>query len=98
VAPNNPATLTNLGMYLAIHGQVAAAEPLLRRAADAPGAAAQERQNLALVLGMEGKFEEAQQLAQRDLPPDEVQNNLAYLHADADGARPHTWESLRQPQ
>ncbi len=56
LAPNNPATLTNLGMYLAIHGDTAAAEPLLRKAADAPGATAQERQNLALVLGMEGKF------------------------------------------
>ena len=40
----------------------------------------------------------AQRLAQQDLPPDQVQNNLAYLRADAAGARPRTWESLKQPQ
>jgi len=98
LAPDNPATLTNLGMYLAVHGDTAGAEPLLRKAVAAPGASAQERQNLALVLGLEGKFDEAQRLAQQDLPPDQVQNNLAYLRADADGARPRTWESLKQPQ
>jgi Flp pilus assembly protein TadD len=98
LAPDNPATLTNLGMYLAVHGDAAGAEPLLRKAAAAPGASAQERQNLALVLGLEGKFDEAERLAQQDLPPEVVQNNLAYLHADASGARPRTWESLRQSQ
>jgi len=98
LAPNNPATLTNLGMYLAVHGDAASAEPLLRKAAAAPGAAVQERQNLALVLGLEGKFDEAEELARQDLPPDEVQNNLAYMHADADGVRPRTWDSLKQSQ
>jgi len=98
LAPDNPATLTNLGMYMAVHGDPASAEPMLRKAAAAPGASAQERQNLALVLGLEGKFEEAERLARQDLPPDVVQNNLAYLHADAEGARPRTWDSLRQPQ
>jgi Flp pilus assembly protein TadD len=98
LAPDNPATLTNLGMYLAVHGDAAGAEPLLRKAAAAPGASAQERQNLALVLGLQGKFDEAERLAHQDLPPDVVQNNLAYLHADANGAQPRTWDSLRQPQ
>ena len=43
LAPDNAATLTNLGMYYAAHGQAAEAEPLLRRAASAPGATARER-------------------------------------------------------
>jgi len=98
LAPDNPATLTNLGMYLAVHGDPAGAEPLLRKAVAAPGASAQERQNLALVLGLQGKFDEAERLARQDLPPAMVQNNLAYLHADANGAPPRTWDSLRQPQ
>jgi Flp pilus assembly protein TadD len=98
LAPDNPATLTNLGMYLAVHGDAARAEPLLRKAVAAPGASARERQNLALVLGLEGKFDEAERLARQDLPPDEVQNNLAYLRGAADGARPHTWQSLQQSQ
>jgi Flp pilus assembly protein TadD len=95
LAPDNPATLTNLGLYYATHGDPAAAEPLLRRAADAPGATAQERQNLALVLGLQGKLDEAVQLERRDLPPDQVQSNLAYLHAAADPPAPRTWDSVR---
>jgi Flp pilus assembly protein TadD len=95
LAPDNPATLTNLGMYYATHGQAADAEPLLRKAAAAPGAGAQERQNLALVLGLQGRFDEAEQLERQDLPPAAVTNNLAYLHATTDTVRPHTWDSLR---
>jgi Flp pilus assembly protein TadD len=95
LAPDNPATLTNLGMYYATHGDPGSAEPLLRRAAAAPGATAQERQNLALVLGLEGKLDEALLLERRDLPPDVVRSNLAYLRAAADPRQPRTWESLR---
>lgn len=98
LAPGNPATLTNLGMYYATHGDAAQAEPLLRKAAAAPGAGIQERQNLALVLGLEGRFDEAEKLQRQDLPPQEVDNNLAYLHAASDPARPHTWDSLRATQ
>jgi Flp pilus assembly protein TadD len=83
MAPGNPAVMSNLGMYYATHGDTAKAEPLLRKAADSPDATAQERQNLALVLGMEGKFDEAAELQRRDLPPDQVNNNLAYLKGAA---------------
>ena len=98
LAPDNAATLTNLGMYYATHGDPAAAEPLLRKAAAAPGAGAQERQNLALVLGLQGRLAEAEQLERQDLPPSVVDNNLAYFRAAADPARPHTWDSLRANQ
>ena len=98
LAPDNPATLTNLGMYYATHGDPGQAEPLLRRAAAAPGAGPQERQNHAQVLGMQGRMDEAERLARQDLPPSAVDNNLAYLRAAADQARPHTWDSLRANQ
>ncbi len=102
LAPNNPATLSNLGMYFATHGDPAQAEPLLRRAADAPGAGAQERQNLALVLGLEGRLDEAERLQRQDLPPDAVASNLAYLRAANDPATPaastRTWASVRSAQ
>jgi Flp pilus assembly protein TadD len=98
LAPDNAATLTNLGMYYATHGDPAQAEPLLRKAAVTAGAGAQERQNLALVLGLEGRFDEAERLERQDLPPAAVDNNLAYLHAATDPARPHTWDSLRASQ
>jgi Flp pilus assembly protein TadD len=98
LAPDNPATLTNLGMYYATHGDPIRAEPLLRQAVAAPGAGPQERQNLALALGMRGRLDEAERLARQDLPPATVDNNLAYLHAAIDPARPHTWDSLRANQ
>ncbi|HLY77767.1 MAG TPA: tetratricopeptide repeat protein [Caulobacteraceae bacterium] len=102
LAPNNPATLSNLGMYLATHGDPAQAEALLRRAVDAPGAGAQERQNLALVLGMEGHIDEAEHLERQDLPPQTVSNNLAYLRAATDlspaGASTRTWDSVKTAQ
>jgi Flp pilus assembly protein TadD len=102
LAPNNPATLSNLGMYFATHGDRAQAETLLRRAADAPGAGAQERQNLALVLGMEGRIDEAERLERQDLPPQTVSNNLAYLRAAADPtpsvASTRTWDSVKTAQ
>jgi Flp pilus assembly protein TadD len=97
LAPDNPATLTNLGMYYATHGDPARAEPLLRQAAAAPGAAAQERQNLALVLGLEGRLDEAERLERQDLPPEAVDNNLAYLRADLAPPHERTWDSLKSP-
>jgi Flp pilus assembly protein TadD len=102
LAPNNPATLSNLGMYYATHGDGAKAEALLRRAVAAPGAGAQERQNLALVLGLEGKIAEAEPLERQDLPPQIVSNNLAYLRAATDPApaagSAHNWDQLKSAQ
>jgi Flp pilus assembly protein TadD len=100
IAPNNPATLSNLGMYFATHGDQSQAEALLRRATGAPGAGAQERQNLALVLGMEGRIDEAERLERQDLPPQTVSNNLAYLRAATDpaAASTRTWDSVKTAQ
>jgi Flp pilus assembly protein TadD len=81
LSPENPAVLSNLGLWYATHGQRAQAETYLRRAVAEPGAGAQERQNLALVLGMEGKLAEAESLMRDDLPPEIAANNLAYLRS-----------------
>ncbi|HUZ13270.1 MAG TPA: tetratricopeptide repeat protein [Caulobacteraceae bacterium] len=94
LAPDNAATLSNLGLFYATHGEPARAEPLLRQAASAPGATAQERQNLALVLGMEGRFDAAERLERQDLPPDVVASNLAYLRAAAAPAPTRSWASV----
>jgi Flp pilus assembly protein TadD len=81
LSPDNPAVLSNLGLWYATHGDAAQGETYLRRAVAEPGATAQERQNLALVLGMEGKLGEAEQLMREDLPPELADANLAYLRA-----------------
>jgi Flp pilus assembly protein TadD len=91
--------MSNLAMYYAGHGQGPEAERLLRQAAADPAAPMQVRQNLALVLGLQGRLAEAEQLARRDLPPEMVANNLAYLRAaTASGGGARNWDSLRQPQ
>jgi Flp pilus assembly protein TadD len=89
LSPDNPAVLSNLGLWCVVHGKSADGEAYLRRAAAQPGATAQERQNLALVLGMEGKFTEAEHLMRDDLPPDIADANMDYLHAVAKGAAPN---------
>ena len=100
LAPNNPATLSNLGMYYATHGDPGQAEAFLRKAVAAPGAGASERQNLALVLGMEGRIDEAERLERQDLPPQAVSNNLAYLRAagDPNPGAGRTWASVKSAQ
>jgi Flp pilus assembly protein TadD len=81
LSPDNPAVLSNLGLWYATHGQAAQGEAYLRRAAAQPNASAQERQNLALVLGMEGKLADAESLMREDLPPEVAAGNMAYLRA-----------------
>jgi Flp pilus assembly protein TadD len=99
LAPNNPTVLSNYAMYLAAHGDAAQAESLLRTAITLPGATIQMRQNLALVLGLQGRLAEAEKIARQDLPPELVANNMAYLRA-ANGApvpasASRSWDALR---
>jgi Flp pilus assembly protein TadD len=98
LSPNNPAVLSNQAMQAASHGDLASAESLLRQAAADPRATVQERQNLALVLGLQGKFEEAEQLVRRDLPPALAENNIAYWRAAAGGSESRSWTALRNAQ
>ena len=81
LSPDNPAALSNLALLDAAAGDRTTAESLLRRAAAQPSATVQERADLALVLGLEGKVGEAEQILRRDLPPELAEQNLAYLRA-----------------
>lgn len=56
--PNRVSTLSNYGLSLALTGQLHQAEAALRKAVDLPGADVRVRQNLALVLGLQGRFDE----------------------------------------
>ena len=104
LSPDNPAILSNMALYFAGRGDTAQAETLLRRAASRPDAGAQERQNLALVLGLEGKMAEAEHLIRQDLPPDVAAANLAYLRGasglptGAVAADARNWGSLQGAQ
>jgi Flp pilus assembly protein TadD len=79
LVPNEPSVLSNLGLSYALSKDLPLAEATLRRAADQPGAAPKVRQNLALVVGLLGRFAEAETIARGDLSPDEAAANVAYL-------------------
>ena len=101
IAPDNASAMGNLAMYYAGHGDPAQAEKLLRQAAAKPGADITVRQNLVLVLGLQGRFDEAEHLARQDLPPELVANNMAYLRAAAatgPASPQRSWDAMRSAQ
>jgi Flp pilus assembly protein TadD len=90
LVPDEPSVLSNLGLSYALSKQLPLAETTLRRAADMPDAAPKVRQNLALVIGLQGRFQEAEEIARADLSPEDAQANLAYLRrmlADENGKK-----------
>ncbi|MGE3872746.1 MAG: tetratricopeptide repeat protein [Parvibaculaceae bacterium] len=94
--PNKAAVMNNLGMSYALEGDLKQAEKTLRGASNLPGGKNEPRlrQNLALVVGLQGRFDEARQIASADLPPDEVEANMAYLQKML--AQPNTWQQLSE--
>ena len=79
IAPDEPAILSNLGLSYMLAKDLPRAEATLKRATVRTDTDPRVRQNLALVLGLQGKFEEAERVASGDLPPDEARANVAYL-------------------
>jgi Flp pilus assembly protein TadD len=93
--PGELSVMNNMAMSYALQGKLPEAEKLLREALATPGGKAlpRIRQNLALIVGLQGRFEESQKIASEDLPPNEVEANLAYLKQML--SRPNTWQQLQ---
>jgi Flp pilus assembly protein TadD len=81
IAPGEASIETNLGLSYAMTNDLGRAEQHLRRAIQMRGASAQTRQNLALVVGLQGRFSEARALYGADLPAQQVESNMAYIRA-----------------
>lgn len=79
IVPGEPAVLSNLGMSYMLSRELPKSEEVLRQAYGSSRADARVRQNLALVVGLQGRFSEAEGIAKADLPPDEAAANVAYL-------------------
>jgi Flp pilus assembly protein TadD len=79
IEPNEPSVLSNLGLSYALEKHLKRAEATLRNAVAQPNASPKVRQNLALVVGLEGRFAEAERIASADLPANEAAANVAYL-------------------
>jgi Flp pilus assembly protein TadD len=92
---NRLTVLNNIGMSYMLEGDLKAAEAALREASGLPSGDVEPRvrQNLALAVGLQGRFEEARDIASRDLPPETVEANLAYLRAML--SQPNTWQQLK---
>jgi Flp pilus assembly protein TadD len=79
IVPGEPSVLSNLGLSYMLGKDLAKAEETLRQAYANPKADGRVRQNLALVVGLQGRFAEAETIVKADLPPDEAAANVAYL-------------------
>jgi Flp pilus assembly protein TadD len=81
IAPNEPSLEANLGLSYAMTNELDKAELHLRKAVSMRGAKGQVRQNLALVIGLQGRFEESRAMFAQDLPPEQVEANMDYIRA-----------------
>jgi Flp pilus assembly protein TadD len=81
IVPDEPSVLSNLGMSYVLSKDLPKAEENLRRAYGHAGAETRVRQNLGLVVGLQGRFAEAETIVKADLPPEEAAANVAYLKA-----------------
>jgi Flp pilus assembly protein TadD len=79
IAPDEATVLSNLGLSYALSKDLKNAEATLRRAAARRPVDQRVRQNLALVVGLQGRFAEAETIARADLPPDQAAANALYL-------------------
>lgn len=94
LAPGEPSVLSNLGLSYALSNQLPKAEQVLRQAYAHPRADMRVRQNLSLVIALQGRFDEADQLARRDLDPEAAAQNTATLRAMLSQA--NNWQKLKQ--
>jgi Flp pilus assembly protein TadD len=92
IVPGEPSVLSNLGLSYALTKDLSRAESILRNATARPNAGQTVRQNLALVVGLEGRFSEAERIASADLPEAEAAANVAYLREML--AQPEAWKKI----
>jgi len=90
--PEHPSVLNNLALAYTMSGEAERGERLLRQASASDGENSKVRQNLALVLGLQGKYDEAVKVGSVDLAAEDAQANTALLKKmvklDAEAAPP----------
>lgn len=96
LSPDNPKILANLGLSYALDGKPGLAEQTLRQAIALPGADNRVTQNLVIVLGVQGKFDEAEKIAGGEMPKALMESNREYFRSMLNPSR--SWETLRGTQ
>src|SRR5882724_10897063 len=79
IAPDQPSVLSNLGLSYVLSKELPKAEETLRRAYGLAATDPRVRANLALVVGLQGRFADAEKIAKADLPPAEAAANVTQL-------------------
>lgn len=92
--PFRTTTLTNYGLSLVLSGDLPGAEAKLRQAAANADAGARVTENLALVLGLQGKFEDMKTVSGVAAPEQVVNQNVALLQGLIQPAR--SWDALSE--
>jgi Flp pilus assembly protein TadD len=92
IKPNEPSVLSNLGMSYLLTRDLKTAETYMRSAISQPGADSRVRQNLALVVGLQGRFQEAENIARQELTAEQAEANMTYLKAML--AQENSWKKL----
>jgi Tfp pilus assembly protein PilF len=77
--PDAVSVINNLALSYALDGKAKKSEQLLRKAVASGHEDKRVRQNLALVLGLQGKFDEARQVAAVDMSADQARSSMTYL-------------------
>jgi Flp pilus assembly protein TadD len=77
--PGHPSVVNNLALAYAMSGDASKGEELLRQASTSSEANPKVRQNLALVLGLQGKYDESTKVGSVDLSPDKAQQDTDLL-------------------
>jgi Flp pilus assembly protein TadD len=93
ISPGDPTVLSNLGLSYALTKQLDLAEDALRQAAASPRADTRVRQNLALVLALDGKFAEAEEVSSKDMSAQAATANVQAIRAMI--AQNDTWRTLQ---
>jgi Flp pilus assembly protein TadD len=78
IVPDEPSVLSNLGLSYVLSKDLPKAEEILRRANSRADSDPRVRQNLALVVGLQGRVAEAENIAKAG-PPAEAAANVAFL-------------------
>ena len=79
VVPDHPSVLSNLGLSYVLSKELPRAEDTLRRAHRLAPTDLRVRANLALAVGLQGRFAEAEKIVRADLPPAEAAANVTQL-------------------
>ena len=92
IMPDEPSVMSNLGLSYALSKDLRRAEETLRRASVKGSTDKRVRQNLALVVGLQGRFQEAENIARQELTAEQADANMTYLKAML--AQENSWKKL----